>query len=392
VRYGYLTPVLFSLAACGGEAGPPAEGPVDSLGVRVVESTAPRWGEEEVWSVGESPILDLAESGSGAAHIFERARDALWLADGRIVVGDDGWLEVRFFSASGNHLSSVGRPGEGPGEFGRIQTLSPWRGDSVAVFDPMRDRVTILTPAGAFRTVPLSGRPNHPESILSLNGSAFIGLFSTRGLRPTEPGTFRVPYQVLRLDEHGVVLDSLATIGGHETYWAPTLSGPPLISRDGHLAARRGDVVFGSADDLGYERFTEGRGQTQSVRVPDFDLDLPTELVENVRAQALVGEHPPDIRRALETMELPSSRPAYSKLLIDVTGSVWARAYRVWGEPDGPRAWQVFDSEGGWLGEVTMPDRFTPTDIGEDAVLGVWLDSFDVHHVQVRSLGKPGKR
>jgi hypothetical protein len=41
------------------------------------------------------------------------------------------------------------------------------------------------------------------------------------------------------------------------------------------------------------------------------------------------------------------------------------------------------------LGSVALPDRFRPTQIGSDFVLGVWSDDLDVQHVRMYRLDKP---
>jgi hypothetical protein len=47
------------------------------------------------------------------------------------------------------------------------------------------------------------------------------------------------------------------------------------------------------------------------------------------------------------------------------------------GAPD----WDVFDSEGRYLGVVTLPDRFEPVEFAEEDVYGVWRDELDVEYV-----------
>jgi hypothetical protein len=386
MRYWPMIPLAPLLAACVGEANQPNDTLFDPTGAQVVESSAPRWSEGQGWIVDDSDLLDLTDSGTGPAHEFERVTDAIRLDDGRIVVADDGWREIRSFSQSGELISSVGRAGEGPGEFQRIQTISKWRGDSIVVFDQRLERATVLSESGGVRTILLANLPHRPEYLCALGDSGLIGLFSSPAFQPAEPGAYRVPYLVIRLNAEGVFVDTLGLIEGREGYWAPEISGPLLIGKTGHLAARGGDAVFGDADSLEYERYRECSGSTQKVTVPSFDLTLSDQEVEDVRQRFLRPQDPPDVRRAVEAMPLPSSRPAYSKLLIDDEGCVWAASYRVPGEPDGPRDWEVFDSAGTWLGHVRIPDRFSPLDIGGDFILGVWLDALDVQHVQIRSL------
>ena len=48
----------------------------------------------------------------------------------------------------------------------------------------------------------------------------------------------------------------------------------------------------------------------------------------------------------------------------------------------------MFDPEGRLLGSVQMPERFRPTHIGADFVLGVARDEMDVERVRLYTLEK----
>ena len=56
---------------------------------------------------------------------------------------------------------------------------------------------------------------------------------------------------------------------------------------------------------------------------------------------------------------------------------------------DDTRRYQVFDTTGQWLGAVTMPERFRPTDIGPDYVLGICQDEDDIEYIRLYPLLKP---
>jgi len=55
---------------------------------------------------------------------------------------------------------------------------------------------------------------------------------------------------------------------------------------------------------------------------------------------------------------------------------------------DYPSSWWVFDRNGIWLGQVVMPARFWPMEIGPDWVLGFELDHLDVEFLVLYPLGK----
>ena len=50
-------------------------------------------------------------------------------------------------------------------------------------------------------------------------------------------------------------------------------------------------------------------------------------------------------------------------------------------EDSGASDWDVFDSEGRFLGVVSMPERFAPRVFVGDKIYGVWRDELDVQYV-----------
>lgn len=66
-----------------------------------------------------------------------------------------GGGELAVYDAAGSFVRRIGRPGEGPGEFGRDLRLVVGRGDTVHVIDNGNQRITALVdgePVGSFRT------------------------------------------------------------------------------------------------------------------------------------------------------------------------------------------------------------------------------------------------
>jgi hypothetical protein len=82
-------------------------------------------------------------------------------------------------------------------------------------------------------------------------------------------------------------------------------------------------------------------------------------------------------------METSPTRPAFVTFLLDPLGYLWVQDYM----PVGPAArWSVFAPDGVWLGEVTFPERFQPTQILADEVVGVWRDDLLVEYVRAYAL------
>ena len=55
----------------------------------------------------------------------------------------------------------------------------------------------------------------------------------------------------------------------------------------------------------------------------------------------------------------------------------------------GSREWDVFDDQGRYLGQVTMPLRFQPVKFVGHDVYGIQRDELDVQYVVKLAIGKP---
>jgi 6-bladed beta-propeller len=136
------------LAACGGDQ-PPTAAPFmiyDSAGISIVENADPVWSEPQ-WTVSERPVLEV---GGPNSEVLLNPTDAIRLADGRILITDDGSQNVRVFSAAGQLLQTIGRQGFGPGEFQSVSQIDHFRLDSLAIYDYMQQQVSLFDVAGRF--------------------------------------------------------------------------------------------------------------------------------------------------------------------------------------------------------------------------------------------------
>lgn len=151
---------LLALAACT-DPSPSAKSMVrDSAGTRIVENPDSAWQDEGRWTVRAAPALAIGVEDGEAAYRFDGIAGAVRLGDGRIVVADGGTRQVRIFDAAGRHLTTSGREGAGPGEYGALNGLALGPGDTLLAVDGMQNRVTLLDAGG--RRVRVVTMPNAP--------------------------------------------------------------------------------------------------------------------------------------------------------------------------------------------------------------------------------------
>src|SRR6185436_7815877 len=92
--------------------------------------------------------------------------------------------------------------------------------------------------------------------------------------------------------------------------------------------------------------------------------------------------------------EFAKTIPPFNDGCVDAEGNLWVMRFALQDEVIGtystkaPLVYNVFDSTGRWLGDVTMPKRFRVMEIGNDYVLGINFDDDGVQYVHQYTLKK----
>ena len=152
-----LVAIMVLGAACGGQ--PPAEPVVSDLpgeefitldtAGAVVVTSAPL-SSEATCTISEVPTLVIGNNERDDNQWFSVVRGAARLSDGSIVVADRYAAEVRIFDREGRHMRSMGRSGEGPGEFRNPFGVWVTSGDTLWAGDYRPWRYNVFTAEGDF--------------------------------------------------------------------------------------------------------------------------------------------------------------------------------------------------------------------------------------------------
>ena len=131
------------------DRGPPAYAMRDSAGITIVESPDLDVASLPLWTMSVAPTVEIGGNSGDSGHQLNQVVNVARLGDGRIVLGDGGSREVRFFDPDGGHSLSVGGPGEGPGEFARfLMGIERLPGDTVVASDWPFGTLTRFAPNG----------------------------------------------------------------------------------------------------------------------------------------------------------------------------------------------------------------------------------------------------
>jgi len=308
----------------------------------------------------------------------------------RVYVLDRLAAAIRVYDTAGNHVLSIGRPGQGPGELQAPTALG---------IDPSRGHLVVReSVAGKLHRFKLSG-----EYLWSTRPSLQGGIFGAgKLLRVTSDGVTIVPNFAYRrapdtelgyvsttilytLDSTGARVDSLplpeyeheqfvlTAMAGRESYRPePVPFGPQEVWAMGW----DGSLVTGYSADYRFEiRYPDGR-----VTVIERETD-PVEVLPGEKTWATDRAY--GILRSIDPAwrwngpGIPATKPWYDDIIPDRSGRLWVlregegRKVEGWTEPDGWREWErnpgwvpdrwfeVFEeATGRYLGRVNAPEGF----------------------------------
>ena len=398
--------LLVPLAACGsGETSDSSAFSVrDSAGIQIAESSAPAWKAGEEWTVGAEPTVEIGVVDGAPEYQLNRVTDARRQSSGQIVVTNSASNEIRLYDASGRHLRTVGGRGGGPGEFQTLLYTKLLPGDSLIAFDLMPQRVSIFSPGGDFvRSFQLESGADGAFPFASgvlRDGSVIAYIPQSTGKQVD--GLQRPSQLFLHYSRDGKMLDTVAVQPGPERFvqTQPGKNGtmsmsqiPPMFSHNPVQAVNNDRVVFGEnesyelamyAPDGVVKRLVRRKVAPRPVTDADFASLLDTRLA---------GYSDAARRREMEStyrsLPRPDIMPFYDTVLFDDRANLWVREFQP--AATTPLPWTVFDPEGRMLGTVTLPDGLRTMQIGDDFVLGVWMDDLDVQHVRMYALTKPAR-
>jgi hypothetical protein len=329
-------------------------------------------------------------------------------SDGDLVVADGGSRTVRLYGSTGVFKKLLGKAGSGPGEFRDPRQVLIHAEDSISVWDDSWYRVTRFDSEGNFSGVHTFARdrvakfatpPLYPGvGRLMASGDLLVRLIEKSKASAVE-GWSRKESGALLVSAQFASVDTLMFFAGAEQVlvespWGP-LAVAPALGRQTLITVQPNDgrACIGEQERAEVHCFGEG-GVRSAVRWQDQSRPLrgdEGEIIEwrertlEIYEQKLSRD---DARRFVAQIPLPAERPPYTGLVLDAGGNLWVRlgpAGRGEAEMD---EHFVFDPGGRLLGSVMTPG-VRILEIGEDYLIGVYLDEVDVQSIRVYDLAKP---
>ena len=366
----------------------------DSAGIEVVDVWEPLSDGGDAWRLTEQPIVRIGEAVTGRPEFqFSWIVGALRVAPDTIVVLDDESLELRFFDGGGAHLFSVGGPGEGPGELTSAGHLSRFAGGVQLKGGDKRIRFSSTGDLISDERLGWTPLQQFLCPFTFFGEDVFLCDFSPGAIELGD-GILAPRFHVFRTDWMGERLDTLGFFTGAGAKSYRTADGrfwtvvDPFGRQD--LIAVGGSpptVAVLSADRYELTLMTTAGEVVRIVR--RHGAGEPTaEAFASLYARGTAlapGLTPPELE---DLFPAPEAFPAGHSLLVDRSGNIWLGRLPVDMADAAHDTYEVFLADGRLHSAVMVPAGARLMDVGDDYVLLVRSDEFDVPFVELYGLLK----
>lgn len=344
-------------------------------GSLATELSADDRGLPQQWDarIDDNPLFTIGDDPNEPLHDVTGAV----LTDDALIIAEESTHSLRFYDrATGRLIRTVGRQGEGPGDYGNLDLLQAV-GDRLYTWDSWLMRVTIRNRVGEVeRTVRV--RPWGDYNAVEVEGffpdgsmlvSAWVFGWAER------PVIHRDEHGLARYDPDGDFVSSLGTYLGYEYYSSPE------SKRIYPYRSETFVVVTGDKYHI---------VDNKNPVIPTFDAagspvhELPPDVpVEPTRLTRAGRDSLPDLE-GIDRDDLPRHYPFYGRTRA-VGEALWVPVYRGL-VPGGGSAWRVYSQDGDLVGRVTASERLRVLAAGDDIAAVLRLDELGVQTVELRRI------
>ena len=371
-RLGWVC-IILTLAACREDPPPTHQGVWDRR-------------PEQRWRVVETLRIGLRHGEAPAA--FGNIRSVLVDRMARIWVVDRTSVEIRVFAPDGKFVRTIGRSGEGPGEFRSIGHAFHGPNGEIWVED-MGRRWEVFDTAGKrigghrlpFRQGNMSRAWNR-QGVFVLRHGGKAKFFRIVGgmLRPTgrefawPTNPLAVPDRVppIRFESKGPI-PSVIEPGIPFASYASSFLGPGLA-----LDYWRADVSGPGRYEVRRTNLEDGRDMTVFVRHRYEPATIP-DSVRRAAADSLLERYTSGTTKLTSYFHwtmIPRHYPAFDRVFASPSGEVWVRRTLA----GGIVGFDVFDEHGKYLGQPEVPKRLGSMRINV-------IDAASIYAVDIDDLG-----
>jgi len=305
------------------------------------------------------PDLVLDESSLPPEALLESVTDIKYDPQGNIYFCDFRANNIKKFDPAGKFLKTIGRKGQGPGDF-NMPFLLAVTADRLFVWDMGNRRFCSLTLDGDFiKSMPTQFSQGMPTKMEALpGGNILIGMEKANRGEENGPQDYSIEIYSPELEHKGTLYTQQIWRNKYGRFEGVTtnIQQPftPLVYWD---VSTEGEIIIGFSKNYEIEVYSSDRRKLFSfkhaykpVKVTAKDKQEFFEgfrySVDGVRTSQL-----PDF--IIKNTEFPAEKPAFSHLKVDSDGNILVWLYRPKREEEGIYL-DAFDPRGKFIGQVRL--------------------------------------
>lgn len=339
------------------------------------------------------PDLRIGSAAGADYSLLHGIAGAVRLSGGGVAIADAGKFRVVFFDQRGRFTHTVGRPGDGPGEYRLPRWFGRCADGTMAVHDGSHARLTFLDAKGAVdTTVTLPAGANFDQLLwCARSGRVLMLLNRPRG--PARPGA-RTLVPTTLIAAQGTGVDTLGRPGDQEYYIGravQALTTVPLGRATLAVAGRR--LVYACDNQEASCQALDTAGVTHGqFRIPLAAVAMTAAHWAAALGTHFAGDPTRSFRstgeRLLKEIRPPSKLPLIDQVRVDHEENLWVRTLDNYGSA--VATWVILSPTGRPIGLVATPRALQVTEIGPGHILGVAEDQDGVEYVELYRFARPG--
>jgi hypothetical protein len=246
--------------------------------------------------------------------LFYMPSDIAFDTQGHVYVLDFGNHRIQKFDSEGRYISTIGRKGQGPGEFQYPQSIDLDADGYLYVSDPGNRKIQVLKPDGSlFKTISL---PDNPPGVIKIaeSGQIIMGggeMFFQFGIGESEKEA-ELPKIIHLLDQEGKAIKSFVEQKDYKS---------PLVNRLGNrfhfTLDKEGNTYVAFDYQNRIEKYSpEVKLVWRSDRKLNYDISEPKEK------GSISGSG------GLRAIRMPDMNRCSNGIAVDEQGRIWVAALK----------------------------------------------------------------
>ncbi len=333
-------PVLMMFFSCGGpkaEPKPEWKGTIEEVnGVTVITNpNEPLYGElvlelEEDLSIGRE---------DNDNYMFFRIIDIKVDADGNIYVFERGNMRVQKFDRDGNFLCTIGRQGQGPGEYQRpIELIIDDKRGIIGVKDMMK--LIFFDKDGNYLDKDISFEKYFHDLLIDSNGTLWGFCFDREGDDEVTADLFKI---LIKISSEGQIAEKFGKF--LDDHYRERLDSGAVLSMS---TGEEYDLHFSL---LGEQNIVYGYSKEYELNVMDLKGNLHTKIIKVEPYKNFTAEERGKQKRA----KLPEYKPFFYSIFTDSEDRIYARKSSGHRLENVERIFDIFSKGGYYLYRTVCP-------------------------------------